>query len=88
MPQYGVSAFQYLREEDVWTDNILLNTEIVVVHGPLCFHLNRHDFHHTGCLLLGAEIARVKPCLVVFGHIHVAYEQEEVVLDQTRCMHI
>ncbi|KMW68218.1 hypothetical protein BDDG_12665 [Blastomyces dermatitidis ATCC 18188] len=84
-PQYGVSAFQHARDEDVWTDIIPINTDIVVVHGPPRHHLDTRDFHRAGCPLLRAEIARVKPSLVVFGHIHVANGREkEVVLDRTR----
>ncbi|KKZ66249.1 hypothetical protein EMCG_08020 [[Emmonsia] crescens] len=83
-PQYSVPAFQHLREEDAWNDLHPAEYRHVVVHGPLRFHLNRRDFHHAGCPLLGAEIARVKSRLVVFGYSHVTYGREEFVLDWTR----
>ncbi|PGH15345.1 hypothetical protein AJ79_02511 [Helicocarpus griseus UAMH5409] len=83
-PQYGVSAFQHPRDEDVWTDKIPQGTDVVVVHGPPRFHLDKRHFHRAGCPLLGAEIAWVKPRLVVFGHIHVGYGREDVLLDRTR----
>lgn len=83
-PQYGISAFQYAREEDIWTGTIPSNTDIVIVHGPPRLHLDRRDFHRAGCPYLAKEIGRVRPALVVFGHIHVSYGREDVVLDQVR----
>ncbi|KAF2498203.1 Metallo-dependent phosphatase, partial [Lophium mytilinum] len=80
-PQYGISAFQYPREKDVWSDKIPSDTDILITHGPPRLHLDRRDFHRAGCPFLAQEIAGVRPRLVVFGHIHVAYGREDVVLD-------
>ncbi|KAK2759031.1 hypothetical protein FQN54_003130 [Arachnomyces sp. PD_36] len=83
-PQYGVSAFQYPRDQNIWANNIPHNTDIVIAHGPPRLHLDQRDFHSAGCPYLAHEIARVRPRLVVFGHIHVSYGREDVVLDWVR----
>jgi 3',5'-cyclic AMP phosphodiesterase CpdA len=83
-PQYGVSAFQYQRNHDVWAGKIPSHTDVVVIHGPPRFHLDARDFHRAGCPYLGREIARVRPRLMVFGHIHASYGREDVVLDAVR----
>ena len=33
-PQYGISAFQYPREQDVWSNRIPALTDILITHGP------------------------------------------------------
>jgi Icc-related predicted phosphoesterase len=83
-PQYGVSAFQYPPNHDVWAGKIPRHTDVVVIHGPPRFHLDARDFHRVGCPYLGREIARVRPRLMVFGHIHASYGREDVVLDAVR----
>ena len=81
-PQYGVSAFQYPHsDESFWDHRIPTDTEIVITHGPPRLHLDKTGFHRTGCPFLGEEISRVRPRLHVFGHIHVGYGREDVVLD-------
>ncbi|WEW58031.1 hypothetical protein PRK78_003498 [Emydomyces testavorans] len=81
-PQYGVSAFQYPRDKDIFSNTLPANADIVVTHGPPRLHLDKRDFHHAGCAYLSRELARVRPRLVVFGHIHVSYGTEDVVLDR------
>ena len=83
-PQYGVSAFQHPREQDIWADRIPSNADIVITHGPPRLHLDTRDFYRAGCPFLAQEVARVRPQLVVFGHIHVSYGREDVVLDRVR----
>jgi predicted phosphohydrolase len=83
-PQYGVSAFQHRRDQDVWANKIPSNTDIIIAHGPPRLHLDTRDFYRAGCPFLSQEIARVRPRLVVFGHIHVSYGREDVVLDGAR----
>ncbi len=83
-PQYGISAFQYPREQDIWTNTLDPGVDIVVTHGPPRLHLDTRGFHRAGCPFLAAEIARVRPRLVVFGHIHAAHGREDVVLDGVR----
>lgn len=84
-PQYGVSAFQYPRTDSkFWENKITTDTDIVIVHGPPRLHLDKTNVHNAGCPYLGMEIARVRPQLVVFGHIHVGYGREDVRFDQAR----
>ncbi|KAI4264661.1 MAG: hypothetical protein L6R42_000240 [Xanthoria sp. 1 TBL-2021] len=33
-PQHGLSAFQYPKDQDVWSSTIPLNTDILLTHGP------------------------------------------------------
>ena len=39
---------------------------------------------HSGCMNLAREIARARPRLVVFGHIHVGHGEEEMRSDRVR----
>lgn len=90
-PQYGISAFQYPPESpDLWQDQQLSSShsptksppDILITHGPPKLHLDKRDFHRAGCPYLAVEVARLRPRLHVFGHIHAAYGREdEVVLD-------
>lgn len=87
-PQYGASAFQY-RPSDYnhWEDifsSIKTAPDIIVTHGPPRLHLDQRDFHRAGCPYLAQEIRRLRPLLHVFGHIHAAYGQEKVVLDNVQ----
>ena len=78
-PEYGLSAFQYPRDEDVWSKRIPEDTDIVLAHGPPRGHLD--GVKKSGCAFLAGEVARVIPRLVVFGHIHVGYGKVEIVFD-------
>lgn len=78
-PQYGLSAFQHLPSEDVWAEKVPLNTDIILTHGPPRGHLD--GLKKSGCAFLTQEILRVRPRLVVYGHIHVGYGVEERVYD-------
>ncbi|CAD6589239.1 MAG: hypothetical protein ASARMPREDX12_003702 [Alectoria sarmentosa] len=79
-PRYGLSAFQHLPSEDVWTEKVPLNTDIVLTHGPPRGHLD--GFMKSGCAFLTQEVLRVQPRLVVYGHIHEGYGTEERVYDR------
>ncbi|KAL1867251.1 hypothetical protein VTK73DRAFT_4264 [Phialemonium thermophilum] len=84
-PQYGIPAFQY-RPEDVashWEGKIGLPTpDVLVTHGPPRLHLDSRDFHRAvGCPYLAECVAEIRPRLAVFGHIHVSYGREDVILD-------
>lgn len=83
-PQYGVSAFQYHpNSPDIWEDKLgpLKEVDVLVTHGPPKWHLDQRDFHRAGCPYLSAEVARLRPRLHVFGHIHAAHGREEMVMD-------
>ncbi|KAL4949352.1 Metallo-dependent phosphatase-like protein [Aspergillus filifer] len=91
-PQYGVSAFQYPSHlsEGVWENKIPDDTDILIVHGPPRLHLDFDpniqggSLRHPGDAYLTSEIGRVRPRLVIFGHIHVGYGREDLVLDSVR----
>ena len=85
-PQYGFSAFQVPRETDVWSGRIPDGTDILLTHGPPWNHLDGR-VRHSGCTHLAREVARTRPKLVVFGHIHVGYGKEEVRLDRVRALY-
>lgn len=85
--QYGLSAFQRPPDEDKWTKTIEKGTDIVVCHGPPNQHLDRQGVHNAGDPYLAHEIARIQPRLVIFGHIHVAYGREDLLLDKSVLIH-
>jgi len=85
MPRYDVSAFQTPRAGDVWTDRVADDTKIIVTRGPPLAHFD--GARRAGCTFLAREIARVRPRLVVCGHIHVAYGREDVVFGGVRRMY-
>lgn len=78
-PKHGLSAFQHPVGEDAWTGTVPQDTDILLTHGPPWGHLD--GVKHSGCTFLAKEVARVRPRLVVFGHIHVGYGAEERVYD-------
>ena len=84
-PQYGLSAFQYPPSENIWTEKVPLNTDIILTHGPPRGHLD--GWRKSGCAFLAQEVVRVRPRLVVFGHIHVGYGTEERVYDRVGKAH-
>lgn len=83
--RYGTSVFQYPNDQDVWTSTIPANTDILITHSLPWGHLD--GVKKAGYSLLAREVARVKPRLVVFGHIHVGYGTEEVVYDPVGRIH-
>lgn len=79
-PELGRWAFQYPAIRDVWTGQIPEDTDILVAHGPPALYgdwdgetgpSGRVKVKGDGYLL--REIRRVKPKMVVCGHIHGAY---------------
>ncbi|KAJ5591608.1 uncharacterized protein N7459_001977 [Penicillium hispanicum] len=79
-PECGRWAFQYPAIRDVWTGRVPDDTDILVVHGPPALYgdcdgemgpTGRVKVKGDGYLL--REIRRVKPKMVVCGHIHGAY---------------
>ncbi|KAL4798662.1 hypothetical protein BDV19DRAFT_10745 [Aspergillus venezuelensis] len=91
-PQYGVSAFQYpsSASEEIWINKVPADTDILIVHGPprphLDFDPNIHggSLRHTGDAYLTSGIGWVRPRLVEFGHIHVGYGREDLMLNSVR----
>ena len=56
-------------------DDIPLNTDILVTHGPAWGHLDTviGENTHLGCEMLANKINTLKPKIHVFGHIHSGY---------------
>nr|POE94365.1 putative rhamnogalacturonate lyase c [Quercus suber] len=84
-PQYGTSAFQYSREKGVWTERVPASTDVLVTHGPPARF--NHIKPSAGCAYLRREVARVKPRLMVFGHIHIARGEQTVTFDTAQQLH-
>ncbi|KAK8055754.1 hypothetical protein PG993_000981 [Apiospora rasikravindrae] len=84
-PQYGISAFQYRPDAlDHWEEKMALieqPPDILVTHGPPRHYLVQRDFHRAGCPYLAEMVHRLRPRLMVFGHIHAAYGREDRILD-------
>lgn len=79
-PEFGQWAFQYPPIRDVWTGRVPDDTDILVVHGPPALYGDcdgekgpngKVKVKGDGYLL--REIRRVRPKMVVCGHIHGAY---------------
>jgi len=71
-PEHGRGSFQYDPAEDVWSNTIPEGTEVLMTHGPPKGYHDAAVGGHAGCPHLLREIWRVKPRLVLFGHIHSA----------------
>ncbi|KAL2203836.1 Metallo-dependent phosphatase [Sarocladium strictum] len=71
--QNGNWAFQYPRADDVWSNVVPAETDILITHGPPRAHL---DLLNLGCNHLLGELWRVRPALHVFGHVHEGYGQK------------
>jgi Icc-related predicted phosphoesterase len=65
-PNCGNFAFQYGDSENFWVETVPEDTDILLTHGPPALYLDEGR----GCAHLLKEIWRVRPSLVVFGHIH------------------
>lgn len=74
-PEFGVWAFQYPAIRDAWTHTIPDDTDVVVVHGPPALYC---DDKRKGDGYLLKELRRVKPKLVVFGHVHDGYGEDKL----------
>lgn len=61
-------AFTYGRSQDAWHNTVPAETDILITHSPPKHHLDLPAA--LGCEHLTAEVARVKPLLHVFGHVH------------------
>ncbi|KAH8697829.1 putative phosphoesterase [Talaromyces proteolyticus] len=77
-PKYGNFAFQYDPIKSIWNHRIPDDIDILLSHGPPAAHL---DEGGKGCKSLLQEIWRVKPKLVVFGHIHGGRGHEVIPLN-------
>ncbi|BEJ16031.1 hypothetical protein CspHIS471_0506360 [Cutaneotrichosporon sp. HIS471] len=76
--QYYTWAFNYPRVMDVWTNTVPDDVDLFIVHGPPRGHL---DEGGKGCPHLLRELWRVRPPLVVFGHMHHSRGTEKLIYD-------
>ena len=81
-PKYVDSAFQYARDDDIWSEMVPEDLDILITHGPPYGYLD--GIRHSGCHHLARIIESRRPKLVVFGHIHVGYGREKVRFDALR----
>jgi len=69
----GPSAFMRPRTEDTWAEVGGSHYDILLSHTPPRGHLDQNRRgDHIGCDHFLAAIERIKPTVVVFGHIHEA----------------
>ncbi|MBE3044103.1 hypothetical protein IMZ48_16335, partial [Candidatus Bathyarchaeota archaeon] len=77
-PSY-FSAFQYPRDSPSPWDDIPADTDVLVAHAPPEGYVDKtEDGMHIGCADLRKAIRRVRPRLVVCGHVHAARGAEHV----------
>ena len=90
-PECGFWAFQYPAIRDVWTGRVPDDTDILVVHGPPALYGDcdgemspggKMKVKGDGYLL--REVQRVKPKMVVCGHIHGAFGLAIIQHDKTQ----
>lgn len=77
-PRHGDWAFQYPRNQDVWTEMIPEGIDVLVTHGPPRAHL---DLLKLGCVHLLRALWRTRPWLHVFGHVHEGAGTEWLLFD-------
>jgi predicted phosphodiesterase len=70
-PAKGKGSFGYPPADDVWAGRVPADTDILLTHGPPRGYVDKNKGgKECGCLHLLREIWRVKPKVVVCGHIH------------------
>ena len=79
-PEFGHWAFQYPPIRDVWTGRVPDDTDILVVHGPPALYGDCDGEKGPNGIVkvkgdgyLLREIRRVKPKMVICGHVHGAF---------------
>lgn len=85
-PEFGSWAFQYPAIRDVWTRKVPEDVDVLVTHGPPALYgdcdgemdSNSKQVKVKGDGYLLKEIRRVKPTLMVCGHIHGAFGTSEI----------
>ncbi|KAJ0420210.1 Metallo-dependent phosphatase-like protein [Aspergillus carlsbadensis] len=92
-PEFGAWAFQYPAIRDVWTGAIPADTDILVTHGPPALYgdydgengpTGTRKVKGDGYLL--REIRRVRPKMVICGHIHGAFGISSIEHDGTQAI--
>ncbi|PGG95141.1 hypothetical protein AJ80_10016 [Polytolypa hystricis UAMH7299] len=71
-PSTTLHAFQYPPDTNPYTTHpIPPSTDILITHSPPLHHCDLFP-HSIGCAHLLAQVWRVRPSLLVFGHVHAA----------------
>lgn len=84
-PRNGLWAFGYASEDaaKLW-DQIPLDTDIVITHTPPKYHCDEsRQRESSGCEALRRNLWRVRPSLLVCGHVHEGRGAERVLWDLT-----
>lgn len=76
VPKCGSFAFQYPPHSDYWKDIVPDGTDVLIAHTPPALYADGGK----GCPHLLREIRRVRPKVVVCGHIHHARGRVDVPL--------
>ncbi|KAJ5917271.1 hypothetical protein N7466_010825 [Penicillium verhagenii] len=76
--RHGSWAFQYPRNQDLWTSSVPDGIDVLITHSPPLAHLDLLGF---GCPYLLQTLWRVRPKLHVFGHVHEGYGTDWVLFD-------
>ena len=82
-PSRGLWAFGYAPEDaDALWEQIPLDSDVVITHTPPKFHCDESPSRgSSGCEALRQALWRIRPRLVVCGHVHEARGAETVVWD-------
>ena len=75
-------AFQYRGEDDAWAGTVPVETEVLITHTPPKHH--RDLPIGMGCRFLLKEVWRVRPRLMVFGHVHAGSGRESAFWDESQ----
>jgi len=78
-PKAAGGGFRYHPRTNIWKDRIQRGTNIVLVHGPPRGYV---DGEGKGCKFLLKELRRVRPRLVVCGHIHEGSGRDTMVWER------
>lgn len=79
---FQMSSNWHLTHKDKFWDIIPSDTDVLITHGPAfgildqngyCLHGELGEDEHCGCPVLLDRVAKIKPKLHVFGHIHESY---------------
>ncbi len=75
--------------KDKW-DEIPLDTDVLISHGPPIYKLDADSFgHHFGCEDLRRRVKEVKPAYHIFGHNHrndVTQDEHTIYINASFCM--
>ncbi|KAK2738741.1 hypothetical protein FQN57_006908 [Myotisia sp. PD_48] len=75
----NIAPFHVSRDQNAWAGTVPAGTDVLLTHEPPWQILDGHL--QSGSLYLLREIERVKPSLVVCGHVHSGYGQEQICFD-------